>query len=251
MGDEQDGGVDPVFQVAQQVQHLGLDGHVQGGGGLIGDDQPGVAGQGHGDDDALAHPAGQLMGVHPVDPLAVGDAHQFQQLDGALLHILPVLALPVVQGDHLVHLVPDPKDRIQAGHRLLEDHGHHVAPDALHPLVGHLDHVIGLVPQVQADLPLHHLALGPLKQLHQGQAGHRFAAARLPHYPHGLANGDVKGHTVHTLDGARVGEKIGVQIVKLHGVVGVAHLGRLRRFSKALVIRRFSREMRRDSLAER
>src|SRR5699024_10631117 len=39
VGDEHDGGVDLVLQMPQQVQHLGLDGHIQGGGGLVGDDE--------------------------------------------------------------------------------------------------------------------------------------------------------------------------------------------------------------------
>ncbi len=47
----------------QQAQNLGLYGDIQRGGGLIGDDQVRAAGQGHGDHDALALPAAELMGV--------------------------------------------------------------------------------------------------------------------------------------------------------------------------------------------
>ena len=63
-----------VLQVLKQVQNLRLDGHVQRGSRLVGDDELGRAGQGHGDHDALAHTAGQLVGIHRVDAFLVGDA---------------------------------------------------------------------------------------------------------------------------------------------------------------------------------
>jgi hypothetical protein len=50
-------------EVAQQVEDLGLDGDVERGGGLVGDEQARVAGERHGDHDALAHAAGELVRV--------------------------------------------------------------------------------------------------------------------------------------------------------------------------------------------
>ncbi len=50
-----------------ELQELGLDGHVQGRGGLIGNDEPGVAGQPHGDHGPLPHAAAELVGKG-VDP---------------------------------------------------------------------------------------------------------------------------------------------------------------------------------------
>ena len=46
-----------------QVEDLRLHGDVEGGGGLVGEQQRGAAGQRHGDHDALAHAAGQLVRV--------------------------------------------------------------------------------------------------------------------------------------------------------------------------------------------
>ena len=43
------------LQVAYQVQNLGLDGHIQGRGGFVGNQDIGLAGQRHGNHDALAH----------------------------------------------------------------------------------------------------------------------------------------------------------------------------------------------------
>ena len=73
-----------LLQPEQQVEDLGLDGGVQGRGGLVGDDQLGVQGEGHRDHGALPHAAGELVRV-VVDPLAgLGDADPAEQFDGPL-----------------------------------------------------------------------------------------------------------------------------------------------------------------------
>ena len=70
---------------AQQVEDLRLDGDVERRGRLVGDQQRGLAGQRHGDHDALAHAARQAVRI-VVDALGRrGDAHQLEHLDGALL----------------------------------------------------------------------------------------------------------------------------------------------------------------------
>ena len=63
VADEDHGEAEPLAQLAQQVDDLLLDGHVQGGGGLVGDDQARVTGQSHGDEDALALPPGELVRI--------------------------------------------------------------------------------------------------------------------------------------------------------------------------------------------
>jgi hypothetical protein len=74
-GDEQDGGATPVLELAHQAQDLGLNGHVQGRGGLIGDQQVRLAGHGHGDHHPLALPAGGAMGVLVQAAGGVRDLH--------------------------------------------------------------------------------------------------------------------------------------------------------------------------------
>src|SRR5262249_30912241 len=66
VGDEDIGEAVQVLQIGEEVEDLGLDGHVEGGDGLVGDDQPRVHGERPGDADALALPPGELVGV-PVD----------------------------------------------------------------------------------------------------------------------------------------------------------------------------------------
>ena len=62
---------------AQQAEDLGLHGDVQRGGGLVGDQQPRLAGECQGDGHALGHAAGDLVRVGLQDALGVDDAHLF------------------------------------------------------------------------------------------------------------------------------------------------------------------------------
>jgi hypothetical protein len=57
VGDHEDRHAEPPLQVAQEVEDLGLDGHVERRGRLVGDEELRIAGQRHGDHDALAHAA--------------------------------------------------------------------------------------------------------------------------------------------------------------------------------------------------
>ena len=67
VGDQHDRRAGALAQVAQQVENLRLNGDVERRRGLVGDQDLGIAGQRHGDHDALPHAAGKLMRVF-VDP---------------------------------------------------------------------------------------------------------------------------------------------------------------------------------------
>src|SRR5699024_3451983 len=60
VGDEHQAQPQLALEVGEQVQHLGPDGDVQSAGGLVGDDDLGLQGEGAGDRDALALAAGEL-----------------------------------------------------------------------------------------------------------------------------------------------------------------------------------------------
>jgi hypothetical protein len=59
------------YQISHQGKDLGLDGHIQGGGWFIGNNQCRIGGYGYGDDHPLAHTTGELMRIVP-EPLLVG-----------------------------------------------------------------------------------------------------------------------------------------------------------------------------------
>src|SRR5262245_46917791 len=59
------------------------------------------------------------------------------------------LAHALVHGDRLADLATDREERIERGHRLLEDHGDVVAADALHSALIDFEQV----PALEADCP--------------------------------------------------------------------------------------------------
>ena len=111
----------------EQVEDLGLDGDVEGGGGLVGEEQLRAAGQGDGDRHPLAHAAGELVRVLAEPSLGVGDADRVEQLQGLLVGF--VLGDVEVVAEALGDLPPDLHDRVERGHRVLEHHRHLGAPE--------------------------------------------------------------------------------------------------------------------------
>ena len=77
-------------QIDQEPDDLRLDRHVERRGRLVGDQQVGIGGKRHGDDDALLHAAGQLVRIEMVDRGRLGDAQLRHQLDAARPRRRPV-----------------------------------------------------------------------------------------------------------------------------------------------------------------
>ena len=177
--DQQHGHAQPVLQVPEQGEDLRLDGDVQRRGGLVGDQQLGLAGQRHGDHHALAQPAGQLVRIVAEPLLRPGQADQRQHLDRAVQR-LGLRGAPV-QPYRLAHLVADGLGRVQRGERILEDHRDLVAPDPAQLLVLEADQLAVVELDGAADD-------GPARrqQPHDRQPGHGLAAARLPDDAEGL-----------------------------------------------------------------
>lgn len=63
MRDEDDGEAELASQVGDLAEDLALDEHVESGRRLVHDHQLGAQREGHGDHDALAHAAGEFVGV--------------------------------------------------------------------------------------------------------------------------------------------------------------------------------------------
>ena len=116
-------------EILEQLQHFGLDRHVQGGGRFIGDDDVGIVGQRHGDADALALTAGEFMGVGGRAVAGVGDADAVHQVDGAGQGFRVGDAL--VTADRFGDLLADGHQRVQGAQRVLEDEGDAVAAKLL------------------------------------------------------------------------------------------------------------------------
>src|SRR6185295_13107763 len=106
VGDDQRGEPEVGAQPQQQGEDLAADGRVEGRDGFVGDEQPGFQGEGAGDDDALALPAGQLVWQGVGVP--VGGA-EFGGVEGGGDAVVLDAGQAVdaqAFGDGLVHAVP-------------------------------------------------------------------------------------------------------------------------------------------------
>ena len=110
----------PHLQLADQIENLRLYRHVERGGRLVRDQQARIARQRHRDHHALAHPARQLMRIVVDAALGVGNPDHPERLDRAIAGFGATGLL--MKPDRLANLAADGEDRIQRGHRLLEDH---------------------------------------------------------------------------------------------------------------------------------
>ena len=225
VGDNHHRNTQPPVDVLHQAQNVPGGLWVQGGGGLIAQQNARVAGQGPGDGNALLLPAGQLGGVCLR---LVRQAHHLQQLPGAAL---------CVRLFHPGNLHGE-ADVFQAGalHQqveLLENHADGPPPDD--ELLGPHGAQVG---PVDDDLS----GGGPLQQI---DAPHQCGLTRPAHAHDAIdvAVADGKGHVLegmkHSLGG---GEHLGyvfqfdhwIALPSLFGVdrgLGTSEQMRLRRFA--------------------
>ena len=187
VGDEQVCELILLLQLLEQVDDLGLDGHVQGADGLVAHHELRVQGQGPGDADALALAAGELVGIALlVEALETAVVHDLVDIVVELL-----LAHQVVLPDGLADDLPHRQTGGQGGEGVLEDDLHLGAQSA---------HLLGaeIIDLLAVE---EHLAAGLLPgQAQNGPAGGSLAAAGLAHQAHGGAPLEVEGDAVHGLD---------------------------------------------------
>ncbi len=217
VGDEQDAHAGTVLQLAHEAQDLRLHGHVQGGGGFVGDQQVRLAGHGHGDHHPLALAARQAVGKLVDAFLGIGDLHLGQGGDGAFAR-LGLAHLRAVQAQGLDDLVADGEHRVQRGHGLLEDHGDAAAANGTPPFLGQGQHVHPFVAAVgvavvEQDLAARMLGDVTRQQLDHRQGAHRLAAARFAHQAEGLAAVDAETHVLHRVDRVLAGAQPGLEVV--------------------------------------
>ena len=130
VGDEEDRHILLLLELFQQLQDLGLDGDVERGGRLVGDQELRLAGERHRDHHALAHAAGEAMRMLVEARFRGGDADAVEQAHGLGLRRRARQAAMLNQ--RFRDLEADGEHRIEARHRFLEDHGDIVAADVLH-----------------------------------------------------------------------------------------------------------------------
>ncbi len=85
--DHDDRGIVALAQIVHQVQDLGLYGHVQRGGGFVGDEQARVIDERDGDHHALQHAAGEVMGIILEDLRRTGDFDSLEHFQRGVVHL--------------------------------------------------------------------------------------------------------------------------------------------------------------------
>ncbi len=125
VGDEQHGHVELGLEIEEKLQDLRLDGHVERRGRLVGDEQVRLVGERHGDHHPLPLAAGKLMRVGGEATFRIVDADLGEEVDHP--RSTHRARQPLMDAQHLGDLPLDRVQRVQRGHRLLEDHGNLVA----------------------------------------------------------------------------------------------------------------------------
>ena len=220
VGDEEDGHAELGLEGAEKVEDLGLDGDVEGGGGLVGDEEAGLAGEGDGDHDALAHAAGDLVGVGGGAAVGVGDADELEELDGARGG--GEAGEAGVGAEALGDLLADGHDGVEAGHGFLEDHADAGAADLPH--VGGCS--AGEVDAFEPDAAAGDATGGRgREEAHDGERGDGFAGAGFADDGEGFAGIDVEGDVIDGADGAGVGGKVDLEVADFEEVAGRCRVG--------------------------
>ena len=137
--DEQNGHAAFVAELAQDFENLSLDRDIERGRWLVGDEQLGIAGQGHRDHHALLLAARHLMRIGIDALFGIGNAHFAEQVDRPLASF--GVRDMLMEDDGLGDLAADRVNGIERGHRLLEDHAHIFAADGTHLRFGELHQV--------------------------------------------------------------------------------------------------------------
>ena len=186
----------PDLDLLQELQDLGLHRDVERRGRLVGDQEVGFVGERHGDHDALALAAGELVRIGAEPLLRVANADFGQQFEDALAR--PLAGRPLMDRQDLADLPLDRVQRIERRHRLLEDHGDAVAADPAQFLVGRGEQIMA-VEQDLAAFGCSRRRIG--QQLQHRERRHRLARAGFADQRDGLARADGKGHAIDR-DGA-------------------------------------------------
>ena len=215
MADQQQGHAQACLQVLEQFEDFQLHGDVQRGSRLVGNQQLGFVGQGHGNHHALALAAREFVGVSLEALVRLGNADQVEQLQGAGGGRLAAQAL--MQAQHFVDLLLDAVQRVERGHRLLKHHGDAVAADTAQLGFAHLQQVLAGIVDAAGRMAGDRVG----QQAQDRVGGDRFARAALTHQGQGLALADIEADAFDHPLALIAADKFDGQVAHFNQVIGV------------------------------
>jgi molybdopterin converting factor small subunit len=197
VGDEKHGKAELGTEVGEQSENLGLNRDIEGGGGLVRDEQLWVVHNRHGNHDALAHASGELVRIVAGATAGIRDGDVVHRVHGPLPRSLRRYG--VVRQESLRDLVANAHDGIESGHGLLKDHGDARAAELPHGAVRKRGEVAGRAvfgeQDVAGDAGLRR------KQPHDGEGGDRFSGAGFADQPKDFAGSDGEAEVAHRCQG--------------------------------------------------
>ncbi len=115
-------------ELVEQFEDLFLHRDIESGGGLVSDEQFGIGRESHGDHDALAKSAGELMRKLPGADVGFGDGGAFEGgVDASLKTRVGKMRFVGTNG--FFDLRANTHDGIERSHGFLKDHGYFAAAD--------------------------------------------------------------------------------------------------------------------------
>ena len=203
VADQNDRHAQLVLHFPDQFQNLRLDGHIQRGGRFVGDEKVRFGDEGHGDHDPLAHAAGELVRIHFQPMFGLGNAGFIEHGQGAIRG--GGAGDFFVDHQRLDQLLPDAQERIERGHRVLEDHGNAPAADAIELPV----RASQQIHTVKKSAPAFDAARRLRHQPHDGITSDGFAGAGFADDAQSLAALQLEGDILHRAHHAVAGVKRG------------------------------------------
>jgi hypothetical protein len=152
-------------------------------------------------------PPRQLVRILPQSAFGIVDLHRLERPQDLGLDLI-FGELPV-QANRLGDLRADRKDRVQAGGRLLEDHGDFAPANGGQLARGQLEQVAA----VEANGSRFDPCGGLGHQLQHAQGGDGLAAAAFTDDRQGFAGADRKAHAVNRFGDPRLGVKVRSEIL--------------------------------------
>src|SRR5262245_35619509 len=190
MGDEQHGHAKPLLDILQKLQDLRLHGDIECRRRLVRNEQVGLVGERHRDHHALAQPARELMRIARQPAGRIRNADLRQQVHGAVAR--GRTGEPLMQKQDLADLLLDRVQRIERGHRLLEDDADVVAAHVPDLPLAHGEQILAL----ESDFARRMLRRRIRQELHDRQRGRRLAGAGFADQSHRFTFRDIEGDAV-------------------------------------------------------
>ena len=201
--DDHDGRAELALQALDQLEDLRLDGHVERGRRLVGDQQLRVVGQRHRDHRALAHAAGELVRVGRRRACAAPGSRPGRASRPRGRSACALETSRCARTASAI-CVADLVEGVQRGQRVLEDHRDVVAADLAQLVVGRAR--AGRWPSKRIAPEMR--ALRDAREAHHGQGRDALARAGLADDAERLAAVDGVGDAVDGLDEAVVGLEV-------------------------------------------